>query len=136
MKPSNQLTPERIMAGAERLAEASAEALKWALSDAATLPTVRSIAEAQGVDVITLVDRECQNRKAWVIDSYLTGAEEMLKALHGDFAPEQWRDGFNHAERLAELFDRFKLRAGAPPWYFQFHERMSQLYRRRKNQPE
>lgn len=38
-----------------------------------------------------------------VADSYMTGAEEMLKMLMGDFTPEPWSEDYDHEARLTEL---------------------------------
>jgi hypothetical protein len=50
-----------------------------------------------------------RNRMEIVMDCYLTGAEEMLRRLHGDSDPEPWREDYDHETRLRELLRKYDL---------------------------
>ena len=55
------------------------------------------------------VSAEIQSRMNLVMDCYLTGAAEMLKALHGDLEMEPWADQYDHEKRLTELLTQYGL---------------------------
>ena len=81
------VTSRDVIEGARRMARASRDAMIPALRSAGAINADQLIKERMGI----------------VMDSYLTGAAEMLKMLRGDFDPEPWEDDYQHEPRIAEL---------------------------------